>query len=210
MFGQQTAKLSSLALLVCLGCCLVGCQNQGSGGGPTELPDSVVVFSDPENSERQGSNIRDANNDDESFVMIGSNGKVQFLPVPTVCNDCTVEGATITLDGGQLIDIRFGLAPDGTGSRRPFLVDRTSGEFIELLGGGSDPVEFSRSGAVFEEPDDSSDDLAVEAGTTDNPAASADTGGQGGLLGQFCGATGAMFPVILLGMLALRFAGRRR
>ncbi|MCH7812592.1 MAG: hypothetical protein IID40_01095 [Planctomycetes bacterium] len=210
MFGQRSAKLSGLALLVCLSCSLIGCQNQGSGGGPTELPNSVVVYSDPQDPERQGSNVRDANNDDDSFVLIGSNGKVQFMPTPTVCNDCSVTGATITLDGDQLIDIRFGLAPDGTGSRRPFLVDRTSGNFIQLVGGGSSSVTFQVTETVFEEPDDSTDDLADEAGTIDNPAAAADTGGTGGIIGQFCGATGAMLPLILLGMLALRFSARRR
>lgn len=210
MFGQRSANSSNLALLVCFGCSLVGCQNQGSGGGPTELPNRVVVYSDPEDSERQGSNIRDANNDDDSFVLIGSNGKVQFMPTPSVCNDCSVTGATITLEGDQLIDIRFGLAPDGTGSRRPFLVDRASGNFIQLVGGGSSSVTFQVTEEAFEDPNDRSDDLAVEASTISNPAASADTGGQGGIIGQFCGATGAMLPVILLSMLAWRFSARRR
>jgi hypothetical protein len=184
---------------------LTGCQSQGGGG--VDLPNQVVVWGDPEDPEIQGRNVRDANNDDESFVLIGTNGRVQFEPLRLVCNDCQVEGATIELETGQLIDIRFGLGPDGTGGRRPFLVDRESGEFIELLGGRSEPVEFRRSGAMFEEPDDRADDLAVAVDEAANPTVASNGGGSGS--GGLCGALGAaMIPVVLGGMVLIRQARR--
>ena len=179
------------------------CQNQGTGGG-TQLPGNVVVWGDPDNLENRGRNVRDANNDEDSFILIGTNGRVQFEPLRLVCDDCTVDGATIELDTGQLIDIRFGIGPDGTGGRRVFLVDRASGEFIELLGGGSSPVEFRRSGALFEDADDRSDDQAVAVDETPNPTTSTSSGSS-----SLCGIFGMILPLAFTGMLALCLTRRR-
>ena len=187
---------------------LTGCQSQASGGGDgPSLPKKVVVWGDPEDLSNQGRDIRDANNDGDSYVLIGTNGRVQFMPILRVCDDCDVEGATITLGSGQLIDIRFGVGPDGQGARRPFLVDRASGEFVELLGGGDSTVRFNRADALFEDPDDSSDDLAQAVGETATPVVADNVDRNSGL----CGALGAwMIPMTLAGLLLMRLVRPRR
>jgi len=190
---------------------MCGCNARSNSGSVPHLPDQVVVWADPQDETRQGIPVRDANNDEGRFVLIGTDDTVQFMPDdPKVCNDCAVNGATITLESGQQIDIRFGVGAVGGDERRPFLVDRTTGNFIQLLGGGSQEVTFQVTDAPLEEDNDRTDDLAIRAGALDNPAASSDTGGQGGPLGSLCGATGGGIILLLPGILVAWHSSRRR
>jgi hypothetical protein len=184
---------------------LAGCQNQGSGGA-VQLPERIVVWEDPATGVT-GSSIRDANNDPDRVVLVGTDGRVQFVADQTVCNDCMTEGATIDLGEGNLIDIRFGIGAVGDDVRRPFLVDRASGNFVELVGGGSEPVTFQVETEPFEEPNDRTDDLALVSGEIDNPTVN---GGGGAGSGGLCGALGlgTILPVGL-GLMILT-AWRRR
>jgi len=183
-----------------------GCQT-GTGGGITELPADIVVWRDPDTGDT-GTTVRDVNNDEERFIVVGTNGRVQFVAGGTVsvCNDCNTEGATIELGSGQLIDIRFGVGVVGDDTRRPFLVDHEFGEFIELVGGGAESITFQPTGQAFEEPDDPDDDLAQVAGQIENPTEQAASGGSGST--PLCGALGKLIPVVL-GLLVL-LGWRRR
>jgi len=185
---------------------LPGCQSSGSRGGGTQLPADVVVWGDPEDLDNRGRNIRDVDNVDEKHVLIGTDGSVQFSSnPPTVCNDCEadIDNATIDLGGGNLIDLRFGTAPGST-ERRPFLVDRATGNFIRLV----EQATFQVRDEPFEDPDDSSDDLAVAVDETANPAVSSRSSGSTG--SGLCGALGTwMIPMSLGGMLLMRPLGRR-
>ncbi|MCP4591868.1 MAG: hypothetical protein GY842_14120, partial [bacterium] len=111
--------------------------------------------------------VRDANDAEDRFVLIGSGGEVQFN-IGKMCDACTVEGATILVDGEERMLIRFSTGPDGEGERRPFLVS-TDGFYIELVTEG-EVVLFQEEDVRFEEPDDATDDLARRVGTIPNPA----------------------------------------
>lgn len=181
---------------------LTGCQGQRGGGA--QLPSRIIVWEDPETGD-QGTPIRDANNDPDRFVVVGTNGRVQFVQDGSVCTDCMTEGATIDLGGGNLIDIRFGVGVVGDEVRRPFLVDRTYGTFVQLVEEGGD-ITFQPTATPFEEPDDRSDDMAIPIGETDNPTIEDSGSGQA----STCGAVGGMIPLVLLGLLLTRLAWRRR
>ena len=145
---------------------LAGCDLFGGGGG-TSLPKEIVMWGDPDpESDAMFATVRDVNNEDDRFVVIGTDGKVQFS-VGKVCNVCTVEGSTILVDGGR-INIRFGPGLNGTGERRPFLVN-DEGYYIQLVT-KADTVVFVAETVVFEEPDNPDDDLAVRVGSFPNPA----------------------------------------
>lgn len=192
-----------VCVFVLAGAMLAGCQTQ-RGDGASELPSRIVVWEDPETGD-QGTPIRDANNDENRIAVVGTNGRVQFVQDGTVCNDCRVTEATIELEDGHLIDIRVGVGAVGDNVRRPFLVDRNTGNFVQLVGGGGSPVSFQVTSTPFEEPNDSTDDMAVPVGETDNPTLEDSGGGQASL----CGAAGGMIPLVLLGLLLVRLARRR-
>ena len=146
---------------------LTGCDLFGGGNRITELPAEVVIWSDPDpDNEDTYWSIRDVNDDPARFVVIGTGGEVQFN-IGKVCNVCDVDGATIAIDGTPRMNIRFGLGPDGTGPRRPFLV-ATDGFYIELVSEG-DSITFQEEDLRFEENDNSSDDLAQPVGVIPNP-----------------------------------------
>ena len=194
----------SLALLagcavVGAGLLLAGCQAQREE--VTDIPSRIIEWEDPETGVT-GANIRDANNEEGRIVLIGTNGRVQFVSDGTVCNDCETEGATIDLGDGNLVDIRFGVGVVGDTNRRPFLVDRETGNFIQLVGGGDDPVTFQVTDTPLEDPNDPTDDLAIEAGDIANPTLESNSDSQSGL----CGILGVTFPLTigLLGLLTLR------
>jgi hypothetical protein len=194
--------LFAVCVVAAAGMVLAGCQNQGSGGA-VQLPERIVVWEDPVTG-ATGSSIRDANNDAERIVLVGTDGRVQFVSDQSVCNDCMTEGATIDLGGGNLIDIRFGVGAVGDDVRRPFLVDRASGNFVQLVGGGDEEVTFQVTTEPFEDPND---DLAIAAGETDNPTLG--TGGGGGS-GGLCGALG-LGTILPIGLgLMILMAWRRR
>lgn len=208
----------TVGLVVSLVVLSSGCQGTSLFGGGSSKPKpsaKIVVWQDPANPDSQGTNIRDVNNDSERFVVIGTEGKVHFVHGTTFSIatniGANVDDASIAVDAGT-IDIRFGAAPSDPTDRRPLLVDRTSGHYIQLLG-GSGGVTFQVTDAQFEDPDDSTDDRAVAAGEADNPlvtVASPNTATTNAL-NNLCGIGGAgMIPVALLGLLGLRFARRRR
>ncbi|MFH0983344.1 MAG: hypothetical protein V2A79_17635 [Planctomycetota bacterium] len=197
-----------------------GCQGQSTsllgGGGSKPKPSAkIVVWQDPAIPDSEGTNIRDANNDAARFVVIGTDGQVDFVNSNSflIARDITadVQDASIQVGSG-IIDIRFGVAPSNATDSRAFLVDRASGHFIQLVGGTSD-VTFQVTETQFEDPNDPTDDQAVAAGEADNPlvtAASSNTPTTN-VLNNLCGVGGAgMIPVVLLGLLGLRFARRRR
>jgi hypothetical protein len=194
-----------------------GCQGQTSllgGGSKPKPPAKIVVWQDPANPDSQGTSIRDVNNDAERFVVIGTDGEVQFVNGTTfsIATDITanVDDASIPVGNGT-VDIRFGAAPSDPTDRRPFLVDRASGYFIQLVGGNGD-VTFQVTNAPFEDPNDPTDDRAIAAGEDDNPLATAASPNTAttNVLNNLCGIGGAgMIPVTLLGLLGLRFARRR-
>lgn len=192
-----------VCVFVLAGALLAGCQTQG-GDGASELPSQIIVWEDPETGD-QGTPIRDANNDENRIAVVGTNGRVQFVQDGSVCNDCRVTDATVELEDGNLIDIRFGVGVVGDEVRRPFLVDRDTGNFIQLVGGGGSRVNFQVTTTAFEEPNDRTDDMAIPAGETANPATEDSSSRQAPL----CGAAGGMIPLVLLGLLLMRLARRR-
>ncbi len=202
---MRIARVRRLPLLICVLTVIVGssggCQSQS--GGATELPREVIVWEDPETGDR-GSPIRDVNNDEDRIVVVGTNGDVQFVADGTVCNDCDTEEATITIGSGDLIDIRFGVRQEGDQTRRPFLVDRNSGNFIELVG-SSNAITFQVTSIPLEDPNDSSDDLAIRAGSEDNPTVE---GGSGSGSAPLCGILG--FVPLALGLLVMLNWRKRR
>ncbi|MFH0980172.1 MAG: hypothetical protein V2A79_01365 [Planctomycetota bacterium] len=145
---------------------LVGC---GGGSGVPALPDEIIVWGDPDpaNQDDEYASIRDVNDLDERFVVIGTNGMVQFAN-EKVCTVCEAEGATILIDGTPRINIRFGSGPDGFGGRRPFLVS-TDGYYIEVVE-QNNAIIFQEEIERFEEDDYLGDDLAEQVGTIPNPA----------------------------------------
>lgn len=183
----KAERYSGVGMIILTAAWLAGCQTQNV----TSRPENVVIWEDPETGV-QGQTIRDVNNDDDRFVVIGSNGRVQFS-FGSVCNDCDtdLDNARIQVDGA-FVDIRFGVAPVGDEIRRSFLVDAQNGTFIELVGGGDEPVTFRATDEVFEDPDDDSDDRAISAGTTSNPSNEAQQ--ESGL----CGALGGLGLGLLL------------
>ena len=207
-----------LGLVLAVVAGLSGCQStNGILGGTSTKPKpsaQIVVWQDPADPASEGTNVRDVDNDPTRFVVIGTDGQVDFVHNTSfrIAQGITadVQSASIQVGTGT-IDIRFGLAPGNTTDRRPYLVDRVSGNFIQLVGGTND-VTFEVTTAPFENPDDASDDRAVDAGAADNPlvqAASPNSAGTNAL-NKLCGIGGAamMLPT-LLGMLGLRFAHRR-
>jgi hypothetical protein len=205
----------SFVVLSC-GCQGLNIGTSSGGGGSTLQPsDKIVVWQDPANQDSKGTNIRDVNNDAERFVVIGTGGEVQFVHGTTflVARDVTanLNDASFNVGNGT-IDIRFGLAPGETTDRRPFLVDRNTGHLIQLVGGTTE-VTFQVTDTAFEDPNDPTNDRAVQAGETDNPLAAAASPNTPttNALNRLCGIGGAgMIPVILLGLVGLRFARRRR
>ncbi len=188
--GRWVIGASSCALLTVI--VVSGCQQFNGIGNRTPatgIPERVVVWADPTNAESTGSSIRDANNDEDRFIVVGTNGAVQFLPGQTVCDDCSVDidNAVIDLGDGNSVDIRFGIGAVGDDTaRRPFMVDAASGNFIQLVGGGSSPITFQVTEQPFEDPDDDSDDRAVSAGDASNGTATTGSGAsQSGLCGVF-------------------------
>jgi hypothetical protein len=203
---RQRILLTSVFCTVGAATLLAGCTAQR--GESTQRPAELVVWDDPD-SAGSGTTIRDANNDSTRFVVIGTNGAVQFSPGETVCNDCEADVDNATIDvQGNMIDIRFGVGVTGDTNRRLFLVDRESGNFVQLVGGGSAPVEFQVTDTAFEDPDDPSDDQAVAAGTSENPANAGDDGGGGTGNSGLCGIFGA--PALILMALAPALMWRRR
>lgn len=199
--GLAAAAMMGTALMT-------ACQSQPAGGsGRTDRPSQIVIWEDPLDG-GQGTAVRDANNDPERFVVIGTNGAVQFIPDGTVCSDCDTTDATIDVGEGNLIDIRFGVSSVGDDARRPFLVDRASGNFVQLIGGGSSNVTFQVTEEPLEDPNDSSDDLAIAAGTDANPQPN--TGGTGGPLGSLCGAAGGILPLFAFCGIAMHIVRQRR
>jgi hypothetical protein len=171
-----------------------------------QLPTEVVVWGDPDpENEEQFTSVRDANDVSDRWVLIGTDGQVEFSN-GLVCRECTVSDATISLSGTPRMNIRFGTGPDGEGERRPFLVS-TDGFYIELVTSG-DSVTFQEEEAVFEENDDPSDDLAERVDTMANPT----LGDQGGSSGfSLCGAGVIGFlPLMLLGLVLTPRTRRRR
>ena len=210
---KRTVRLWGVLSLMVLSS---GCQGQngGGGGGSLQPSDKIVLWEDPANPGAPGTNIRDVNNDAGRFVVIGTGGEVQFVSGKTflVARDVTanLDDASFNVGNGT-IDIRFGLAPGETTGRRPFLVDRNTGHFIQLVGGTTE-LTFEVTDAAFEDPNDRTDDQAVEAGEADNPLATAASPNTPttSALNSLCGIGGAaMIPVVLLGLLGLRFARRR-
>jgi len=201
---HQRGQVVFLTVCVCAAglASVPGCQTQG-GGGAAQFPAEIIVWEDPE-SGNQGSPIRDANNDPERFVVVGTNGRVQFVQDSSVCTDCMTEGATIDLGEGNLIDIRFGVGVVGDDVRRPFLVDRTYGTFVQLVeeGGG---IIFQPTDTPFEEPNDRTDDMAKAAGSEANPTITS----TGARTAPLCGLLGAMMPLTVLALLGLRLLRRR-
>ncbi len=146
----------------------LGCNAKPGGPRVPALPDELVVWGDPDpdNPETYAS-IRDVHDQDDVFVVIGTNGQVQ-LANEKVCNICEVQGSTILIDGTPRINIRFSSGPDGFGPRRPFLVS-TDAFYIELVGDETS-ITFQEENVRFEEDDNLTDDLAVRVGTIPNPA----------------------------------------
>ena len=198
---QRTFRVLGVSMLA--GILSAACQAQSDGA--TQLPSRIVLWEDPETGV-QGQTIRDANNERDRVVIVGSNGSVQFVSDGTVCNNCETTDATIDLGGGNLIDIRFGVGAVGDDVRRPFLVDRASGNFIQLRGGGDQPVTFEVTGTPLEEPNDRSDDMAIRAGGAANPTLDNSGADQSAAL---CGAAAATIPLVVLGLLLTRLARRR-
>lgn len=134
----------------------------------TELPKRLVAWGDPDpNSDATAVAVRDVNDLDDRFVVIGTNGLVQFS-VGKVCRDCAVEGATIFIDGEPRMHVRFGGGPHGAAERQPYLVS-TNGFYVQLLS-DSNVVMFQEEDLPFEPQNDPSDDLAERVGVIDNPA----------------------------------------
>ncbi len=186
-------------LLIAVG--LAGCQNQGSGK-PVSVPARIVIWEDP-GAGGQGQTIRDANNDENRYVVIGTDGTVQFFPDETVCNDCeaNIDEAQIDLGNGDLIDLRFGVGATGDDVRRLFLVDVASGNFVQLLGGGEEDVTFQVTTEPLEEPNDDSDDRAIAVGDGPNPTASDSSSSRTTLCGAVgLGTLGPMFLALLVPM----------
>jgi hypothetical protein len=146
----------------------LGCKS-GDSNAITDLPAEIVVWgdTDPDNDAAFAS-IRDANDVDDRFVVIGTNDQVQFSN-SRVCNTCTVDGYTISVDGTPRVNIRFSSGPDGFGVRRPFLVS-TDGFYVQLLLGDDKNYTFQEVDQRFEDPDNLTDDVAVQVGTIPNPA----------------------------------------
>jgi hypothetical protein len=147
---------------------MTGCDFLGDGNRITELPAEVVVWSDPDaGNESAYLSVRDANDIEDRFILIGTGGEVQFS-TGKVCNLCEAQGATIAIEGTPRVNIRFGVGPDGVGPRRPFLVS-TDGFYIQLVSDG-ETVAFQEEGVRFEDDDNLADDLAQPAGSVPNPA----------------------------------------
>ncbi len=165
---QQWVYVIGAGLMVGMLSGSLGCRT-GDSGAITDLPAEIVVWgdTDPENDEAFAS-IRDANDVDDRFVVIGTNDQVQFSN-SRVCNTCTVEGYTISVDGTPRVNIRFSSGPDGFGTRRPFLVS-TDGYYVQLLLGDDNNYTFQEVDQRFEDPDNLSDDVGVRVGTIANPA----------------------------------------
>jgi hypothetical protein len=158
------------------------------------------VWGDPA-SDSEGTTIRDVNDLEDRFVVVGAEGGVQFSD-GTVCSDCTVTDATIRIDNTARMHIRFGTGPGGGDVRRPYLVS-TDGFYIELVGaeGG---VTFQEEDLRFEEPDDPPDDLAEQVGTTQNPLVAQSR------TAPLCGPALVLFaPLTALGMAFMRRGSRR-
>jgi hypothetical protein len=171
-----------------------------------QLPTEVVVWGDPDpENDGEFTSVRDANDVSDRWVLIGTDGQVQFSN-GKVCRECSVADATILVNETPRINIRYSTGPDGAGERRPFLVS-TDGFYIELVTSG-DSVTFQEEEAVFEQDDDPSDDLAERVGTTPNPTLE-DQGDSGGF--SLCGAGVIGFlPLTLLGLVLTPWARRRR
>ncbi len=200
---QRLFRVLGVSMLA--GILSVGCQAAADADAVTELPARIVFWEDPVTG-NQGQTIRDANNDADRIVIVGSDGAVQFVADGTVCNNCNTTDATIDLGDGNLIDIRFGVGAVGDDIRRPYLVDRASGNFIQLRGGGSQPVTLEVTDTPFEEPNDRSDDMAIPVGDAPNPTLGSSAADQPAGL---CGAAAATIPLVVLGLLLTRFARRR-
>ena len=214
--GLSHGLCLGLVFVVAVG--LIGCQStNGILGGTSTKPKpsaQIVIWQDPADPVSEGTNIRDVNNDSTRFVVIGTDGQVDFVHDTSflIARNITadVQNASIQVGTGT-IDIRFGLAPGNTTDRRPYLVDRASGNFIQLIGGDND-VTFQVTTTPFEDPNDATDDQAVDAAAADNPlvTASSPNSASTNFFNNLCGIGGAamMLPT-LLGMLGLRFAHRR-
>ena len=190
----------------CIGVCMVllttvwlaGCPSQE--GAVTSRPSSLVIWGDPENLDSQGTSVRDWSNNSSEFVVVGTNGQVQFADggVCTSC-DADVDNATIRVNGNT-IDILFGVHPDGDDIRRPYLVDRAANTFVDLGGGGDEAVTFTPTTETFGDPEGYN--RAVAVGTQSN------AGGRGEENTGLCGVLGALGLGLLL--LAPVLGWRRR
>jgi hypothetical protein len=184
-----------------------GCGLNQSSSAVTSRPAELVVWGDPD-PENDGlyPAVRDVNNVEDRWIVVGTDGRVQFSN-GKVCTGCTVEDATISLSGTPRMNIRYSTGPNDDGPRRPFLVS-TDGFYIELVTSG-EAVTFQEEDVVFEENDDPSDDLAVQADTTPNPAV--EEGGGSSSRTGLCGAgLIGVLPLTLLGLVLMPRARRRR
>jgi hypothetical protein len=190
----------------CIGVCVIllttvwltGCPAQE--GAVTSRPSSLVVWGDPDNPDSQGTAIRDWSNSSSEFVVVGTDGRVQFADggVCTVC-EADVDNAVIRVDGNA-IDILFGVHPDGDDVRRPYLVDSAANTFVDLGGGGGEAVTFTPTTEAFPDPDGNNRAVAVGTQSNAGNAAQRSTG--------LCGIVGALGLGFLL--LAPIMGWRRR
>lgn len=182
-----------------------GCQSQSSNA-VTSRPSRLVVWGDPQGLESRGTAVRDWNNSDADYVVIGTNGQVQFAD-GSVCDSCEtdIDNARITLGSGDLIDIRFGVHPEGDDTRRPYLVDVAAGTFVDLGGGGDEAVTFTPTTEPFGDPEDETDDRAVVVDEQANPVGESQNQ-QTSLCGALGGSAAGTLLLVLMatGPLALR------
>ena len=176
----------------------LACQQQNV----TSAPEAFAIWADPLDETSTGPTILDANDDENRFVRIDDRGLVVFS-TGDVCNDCTTDLETATIDLGDdaFIDLRFSRGPDNAGTRRIYLVDTASGNYIQLLGSG--PVTFQVPEETLEEDNDDSHDRAVFV-----RAASA-SGSSSGSSSPLCGILGGgSIGLFVMALLALTFTRR--
>ena len=140
-----------------------GCQTQSP---TTKHSEHVVIWGDPQ-STAQNPLVRDVNNLEDRGILVDDDNRVVFVD-GSICTDCEVVDSTIFIDGVARVDIRFGPDRDGADARRPYLVTHEDGFMIEVQD-SDDGMMFEAVNEVFEEDDDSSDDLADRDGLYDNP-----------------------------------------
>jgi hypothetical protein len=202
------ARRSGRAAILVGTVALAGCGLLQTGGGGTvdtsTLPAEYVVWGDPA-SDDQHPLVRDANNLSDRGLFVGSDGRVVFS-AGNVCDSCTVERAVISVNEVPLVAIRFGPDLNGENVRRPYLVSADEAAVLIQLVSEGDAIVFQETDEPFEDPDDSSDDLAVVDGVVENPDYNPPNQG---LLGS-CGQGMLLWaPLTALGI-GLMYAGRRR